>query len=86
MPAFLATGLAGVPHRRFMTWIVPATAVRSSALVGLGALAGAPLANEVIARPELALVTGVVLGATLLAIRVSLTRRLPRRRGQLCAS
>lgn len=86
VPTFLATGLAGVPHRRFMTWIVPATAVRSAALVGLGALAGAPLANEVIARPELALVTGVVLGATLLAIRVSLTRRLTRRREQPCAS
>lgn len=69
-----------------MTWIVPATAVRSAALVGLGALAGAPPADEVIARPVLALVTGVVLGATLLAIRVSLTRRLTRRREEPCAS
>jgi membrane protein DedA with SNARE-associated domain len=69
VPAFLATGMAGVPYRRFMTWNVPVTAVRAGLLVGLGALVGRGLADTVLAHPWLAVLGGVALGAVLLGVR-----------------
>lgn len=74
VPAFLATGMAGVGYRRFMTWNVPATAVRAGLLVGLGALVGRGLADTVVAHPWLAIVGGLALGLTLLGVRALITR------------
>lgn len=74
VPAYLAAGLARVGVRRFLAWIVPATAVRAAVLVGIGHLAGARLADDLAGRPWLLLVGGVAVGVALLLGRLLVTR------------
>jgi membrane protein DedA with SNARE-associated domain len=87
VPAFLAAGLAGVGLRRFLAWVVPATAVRSGVLVGIGFLAGNRFSDALTARPWLLAVGGLAFGASLVigravAVRVAAAHRV----GQHAAS
>lgn len=87
VPAFLATGMAGVPYRRFIAWNAPATAVRAAVLTGLGALAGHQLVDTVLAHPWLAVAGGLALGLVLLATQATIGRIVARRGAQpSCAS
>jgi membrane-associated protein len=74
VPAFLAAGLAGVGLRRFLSWVVPATMVRSAVLVGIGFLAGARFSEDLTSRPWLLAVGGVAIGAVLIVGRTAITR------------
>ncbi|MFP5019476.1 DedA family protein [Pseudonocardia phyllosphaerae] len=74
VPAYLAAGLANVGLRRFLFWIVPATAVRAAVLVGIGYLAGDRIAADLAGRPWLLLVGGIVVGAALVLGRMAVTR------------
>lgn len=74
VPAYLAAGLARVGFRRFLTWIVPATAVRAAVLVGIGYLAGDRLADDLAGRPWLLLVGGIAVGVALVLGRLVITR------------
>ncbi|MEQ3549289.1 VTT domain-containing protein [Pseudonocardia nematodicida] len=74
VPAFLATGMAGVPYRRFLAWNAPLTAARAAVLTGLGALLGGQLADRVVAQPWLAVVAGLALGLALLAVHTVIAR------------
>lgn len=77
VPAFLAVGMAGVSYRRFMAWNAPVTAVRAALLTGVGMLVGHRLADAFTARPWLAVVGGVALGAALLAVQAVALQRYP---------
>jgi membrane-associated protein len=74
VPAFLAAGLAGVGLRRFLSWAVPATMVRSGVLVGFGFLAGARFTDDLISRPWLLAVGGLAIGVALIVGRAATTR------------
>lgn len=74
VPAYLAAGLARVGIRRFLTWIVPATAVRAAVLVGIGYLAGDRLADDLAGRPWLLVVGGLAVGVALVVGRLLLSR------------
>lgn len=74
VPAYLAAGLARVGFRRFLTWIIPATAVRAAVLVGIGYMAGDRLADDLAGRPWLLLVAGIAVGAALVLGRLAVTR------------
>ncbi|MFP5072658.1 DedA family protein [Pseudonocardia nantongensis] len=74
VPAYLAAGLARVGFRRFMAWIVPATAVRAAVLVGIGYLAGDRLADDLAGDPWLLVVGGLSVGVALVLGRVLVTR------------
>ncbi|QYN33855.1 VTT domain-containing protein [Pseudonocardia sp. DSM 110487] len=75
VPAFLAAGLAGVGLRRFLAWVVPATAVRSGVLVGVGFLAGERFSEDLTTRPWLLAVGGLAIGVLLIVGRSAITRR-----------
>jgi membrane-associated protein len=79
VPAFLAAGLAGVGLHRFLAWVVPATAVRSGVLVGIGFLAGERFSEDLTARPWLLAVGGLAIGVLLLVGRAVVTRLSHRR-------
>lgn len=79
IPAFLAAGLAGVPHGRFLTWVVPATAVRATVLVGIGALVGSRFAVELADRPWILVVAGLGVGLVLVSGRALWLRSRPPR-------
>jgi membrane protein DedA with SNARE-associated domain len=74
VPAFLAAGLAGVGLRRLLAWVVPATAVRSGVLVGIGFLAGDRLSEDLTTRPWLLAVGGLAIGVLLIVGRWVITR------------
>lgn len=74
VPAFLAAGLAGVGLRRFLAWVVPATAVRSGVLVGIGFLAGDRLSEDLTTRPWLLAVGGLAFGMSLVIGRTVVVR------------
>ncbi|MBP2365415.1 DedA family protein [Pseudonocardia parietis] len=74
IPAYLAAGLANVGYRRFLTWIIPATAVRAAVLVGIGYAAGDRLATDLESRPWLLLVGGVAVGVALVVGRLAIVR------------
>ncbi|TWF80443.1 membrane protein DedA with SNARE-associated domain [Pseudonocardia hierapolitana] len=74
VPAFLAAGLAGVGLRRFLTWVVPATIVRSGVLVGIGFLAGTRFSEDLARRPWLLAVGGLAIGVVLIVGRAAITR------------
>ncbi|MEQ3551911.1 VTT domain-containing protein [Pseudonocardia nematodicida] len=80
VPAYLAAGLANVGYRRFLAWIVPTTAVRVTVLVGLGYAVGDRLARDLVERPWLLLVGGLLVGAVLLAGRLVVGRATAARR------
>lgn len=74
VPAYLAAGLSRVGIRRFMAWIVPATAVRAAVLVGIGYLAGDRLADDLAGEPWLLVAGGLTVGVALVLARVLVTR------------
>lgn len=74
VPAYLAAGLANVGYRRFLAWIIPATAVRAAVLVGIGYAAGDRLANDLQSRPWLLLVGGIAVGVALVVGRLAVVR------------
>lgn len=80
VPAFLATGMAGVSYRRFMVWNAPVTAARAALLTGAGALVGHRLADTITTQPWLVPVGGAAMGLMLLGIQAVVTR-LARARG-----
>ncbi|GES26982.1 hypothetical protein Aple_098810 [Acrocarpospora pleiomorpha] len=72
VPAFLAAGLARVPYRRFVSWIVPASAVRAAVLLGIGVLFGreaADLLNSPATAIALTLALAVTVGLANLLVR-----------------
>ncbi|WP_143517398.1 DedA family protein [Pseudonocardia sp. MH-G8] len=77
VPAFLAAGLARVDVRRFLSWVVPATVVRSGVLVGIGFLAGDRFSEDLSARPWLLAVGGLAVGILLVLGRAMITRLVP---------
>ncbi|WP_157751666.1 DedA family protein [Actinoplanes derwentensis] len=85
LPAFVAAGLAGVPYRRFLAWVVATAAVRGLVLIGLGVLIGDRLAGL------LALPGGILLLTAAVAVPVLtghlLLKRYLLRKGRLpCVS
>ena len=74
IPAYLAAGLANVGYRRFLAWIVPATAVRAAVLVGIGYAAGDRIATDLQSRPWLLLVGGIAVGVALVVGRLAIVR------------
>lgn len=80
IPAYLAAGLADVGYRRFLSWIVPTTAVRAAVLVGVGYAAGDRLAADLQSRPWLLLVAGVAVGVALVVGRLAIVRATAARR------
>lgn len=77
IPAFLAAGLAGVRHERFLAWVVPATAVRATVLVGIGALVGGRFAAELADRPWILVAAGLGVGLVLVSGRSLWLRSRP---------
>ncbi len=73
VPAFLATGLAGVPFHRVLGWNAVCTAVRAGALVALGVLAGRH-AQAVLEHWWAAPLAGLALGGGVLAVRALVLR------------
>jgi membrane protein DedA with SNARE-associated domain len=78
VPAYLAAGLAGIPYRRFVSWIAAASAVRAGVLVGVGILFGRTAAG-LLDSPVTGLLLTVVLALTVGAGHL-LVRRLAGRR------
>jgi membrane protein DedA with SNARE-associated domain len=70
-------GLAGVDLRRFLSWVVPATVVRSGVLVGIGFLAGVRFSEDLTTRPWLLAAGGLAIGALLIVGRAVTTRLAP---------
>ena len=86
IPAFLATGLAGVSYRRFLAWVVPATVVRAALLVGIGWAVGGRLAAELADRPWILVVAGLGVGLGRVAGRALWVRATTSRKENVCAS
>lgn len=86
IPAFLATGLAGVRYRRFLTWVLPATAVRATVLIGIGALVADRFAAELADRPWILLVLGLGVGLVLVTGRALWVRVAASRKENVCVS
>ena len=73
VPAFLAAGLAKVPYRRFITWVLAGSAVRAAILLAVGVIFGRSAA-DLLDSP------GTFLALTLaLAVTVGLAHLLVRR-------
>lgn len=85
VPAFLAAGLSGVSFGRFLSWVTAATVVRAGVLVGLGALLGTALTDELVHRPWIVFLAGATVLAVVAAARV-VVGRLAARRSASCAS
>ena len=86
IPAFLATGLAGVSYRRFLAWVVPATAVRAALLVGVGWVVGGRFAADLADRPWIIVVVGLGVGLVLVAGRALWVRAATSRKENVCVS
>jgi len=80
IPAYLAAGLANVGYQRFLSWIIPATAVRAAVLVGIGYAAGDRLAADLESRPWLLVVAGIAVGVALVVGRLAIVRATAGRR------
>lgn len=86
IPAFLATGLAGVPYGRFLAWVVSATAVRAALLVGVGWAVGGHVAAELADRPWIIVAVGLGTGLVLVAGRALWMRAATSRKENVCVS
>ena len=86
IPAFLATGLAGVRLERFLAWVLPATAVRATVLVGIGSLVGGRLAEELADRPWILVAVGLGVGLVLVTGRALWVRAAASRKENACVS
>ncbi|MEJ8278391.1 DedA family protein [Pseudonocardia spirodelae] len=86
IPAFLAIGLAGVPYRRFVAWVVPLTAARAALLVGIGWVVGGRFTAELVDRPWIIVAVGLGVGLVLVAGRALWQRATTSRKENVCAS
>ncbi|MBN9737793.1 MULTISPECIES: VTT domain-containing protein [unclassified Pseudonocardia] len=86
IPAFLAIGLAGVSYHRFLAWAVPAAAVRTAVLVGIGGWVGGRFASELADRPWIIVAVGAGTGLVLMAGRALWMRVAASRKENVCAS
>ena len=78
MPAFVAAGLAGVPYRRFLSWVAAASTVRATVLLAVGAAFGrsaAGLLDSPVTVLALTLALAVTVGVAHLLVRRRTGRR-----------
>jgi membrane protein DedA with SNARE-associated domain len=78
VPAYLAAGLAGVPYRRFLSWVAAASAIRAAVLLGLGVLFGRRAA-ELLDSPATAIALTVALAVSVALVHLVVRRWAGRR-------